>query len=232
LDVSVTIPSGLWIKGRGLEVELAGDLRVQQHANQPVVSGDLRAVRGHLVFLGRTFRVERGRVIFYGDEELNPSLDLVLSLRLEGYLIEVHFQGTLKKPELVLVSEPEMAEADIVSFLLFGRQLNELDSDQVSLLQRRVADAAASYGTAQLEARMSRQLGVDMVTIRRGQSSNALVIGKYLSRRALLRYEQTLEEETLMFLNLEYFLNRHLKLETLIGSRNRSGLEVTWTTEY
>lgn len=234
-DIDVLIPSGLWLRGRGLEVEMEGNLSVVQKDERPAIIGELRAVRGQYVFLGRVFQIETGRVTFYGGEEIDPSLDLILATRVEGATVRVLFTGTSQNPEIGFSSEPEMEEGDIIAFMLFGRPLDELDSDQMNLLQRRAADFAASYGTAQLEARLSRQLGVDMVTIRRGQSGNgasALVLGKYLSRRALLRYEQSLETTALFFVNLEYFLNRHLKIETMIGSRNQSGIEFNWTTEY
>lgn len=232
LDVALDIPGGLWIRGRGLEVELAGNLQVQQEEYYPVINGELRAVQGHLAMLGHLFRVVRGRVVFYGDLAVNPTLDLLLQASVEGHLIDVQFVGTLQKPEMTLQSQPEMAEGDIIAFLLFGRRLDELDNDQVNLLQRRAADLAASYGTAQLEARLSHQLGVDMVTVKRGNDGNALIIGKYLSRRALLRYEQTLENDLQLYLNLEYFLGRSLKLETLIGSNNQSGIGLSWEREY
>jgi autotransporter translocation and assembly factor TamB len=57
-------------------------------------------------------------------------------------------------------------------------------------------------------------------------------VGKYLSSRALLKYEQSLAERSSFLLNLEYFLSRHLKLETLLGQQTPSGVEFTWTDDY
>jgi len=235
LDVNLVIPSGLWIRGRGLDVELAGDLELVQKGPYPTVTGTLEALRGRLLFLGRTFFVERGTVIFYGEDEIDPSLDLLLTTHVESMLIRILFQGTAKKPEITLQSEPEMTEGDIMSVLLFGRTLDELSSDQTGFLQKRAADVAASLGTSQLEARLSRQLGVDMVTIGKGKGGNgktSLIVGKYLSRNVLLKYEQALEESSVFFINLEYFLTRHLKLETLIGRQSQSALEVNWSKDY
>ena len=107
----------------------------------------------------------------------------------------------------------------------YGAQLNE----------RRAADIATAFGMAQLEARIARQLGVDMVSIQRGSGEerrSSLVIGKYISRRALLKYEQALEEWGSFFINLEYFLTQQVKVETLIGRQSQSALEVNWTKEY
>ncbi|NIO29745.1 MAG: hypothetical protein GTO29_14460 [Candidatus Latescibacteria bacterium] len=234
-DVTIKIPSGLWIRGQGLGVELSGELRIVQKGSYPTLTGNLRAVRGHLVFIGRTFQMERGSVVFYGEDEVNPSLNIAMSSNVEGTLIRVAFRGTLQKPELVLTSEPEMTEGDIMSVLLFGKSLEELDHDQMNLLQRRASDIVTSFGLAQLESRLSRQLGVDMVSFRKGSRDDkrtSVIIGKYISRRALLKYEQVLEEQASFFVNLEYFLTRNFKIETLLGKQNQSGIEFDWSKEY
>jgi translocation and assembly module TamB len=236
LDVEVEIPSGLWIRGRGLEVELAGQLRVTQTGSMmPTITGSLHAVRGQLVFVGRVFSIERGQVVFYGGDEINPSLDLALSTRIDEMIFRILFKGTATKPELILSSEPEMTEGDIMAYLLFGRPIGELDSGQVAHLEGRVSDVASSYAIAQLQGRISSQLGVDMLTIRQGKATgqrSALVVGKYLSRRALLKYEQALESTTDFFVNLEYFVSRTLKVETLIGSQSQSAIEINWSRRF
>ena len=59
-----------------------------------------------------------------------------------------------------------------------------------------------------------------------------MVIGKYISPRVLLKYEQVLEDRTRFFVNLEYFLTRHFKVETLIGHQSQSAVELNWTKDY
>ncbi len=235
LNINVNIPSGLWIRGQGLNVELAGELDVVQKGEMPTVTGTLSAARGHLAFLGRTFDVDRGQAVFYGDDEVNPSLDLVLSSNVEGTLVRILVQGTVQKPEILLTSEPEMTEGDIMSTLLFGRPLDELNSDQAALVQRRASDIAAAFGAAQMEARIARQLGVDMVSIQWGsgpERRRSVTFGKYISRRVLLRYEQALEEWGSFFVNLEYFLTQSFRLETLMGRQSQSAIGVNWTKDY
>jgi translocation and assembly module TamB len=233
LDVAVVIPSGLWIRGRGLEVELAGELDVAQKGKTlPTITGRLNAVRGQLVFLGRIFRIEKGEVVFYGGDEIDPSVDLLLSARVGDVVIRILFTGTAQQPVLELTSDPEMTEGDIMAYLLFGRPLEELSSNQSEFLQSRAVDVAASYPLAKLEERLARSLGVDMMSIRRAEgtdSQSALVVGKYLTRRALFKYEQALESATSFFINLEYMLSRHFKLETLIGTQGKSGIEIGWS---
>lgn len=232
LDVTLDIPSGLWIRGQGLDVELAGNLTLTQRGASPVITGTLNAVRGQFLFMGRTFEVRQGRAVFYGDDHVSPTLDLELTTNVEGTVITVRMQGTAEDPEVTLTSEPSMPEGDIMSFLVFGKRLDELNSDQVGLVQQRAAETAATFGT-QLASRLSRQMGVDLLTLSRGRDGQStLTIGKYVTRRALLKYEQSLEESATFLIDLEYFLTQTLRLETFLGQQQQSGLEFNWTRDY
>jgi hypothetical protein len=217
LDVRVVIPGGLWIRGEGLDVELGGELEVRTE-QMLVIAGDLKALRGEYRLLGRVFEVEQGTVQFYGEDELNPALDLSLTTRVEGILFRVSLFGTVKEP----------------SYLVLGRSVDDLDQNQVGLLKSRATDIAAVFGTTQLEGELERRLGFDLVSIREGsgpEQGSALVLGKYLSPRILLKYEQQLGTEGSFLFNLEYLLTRAVRLETLAGEE-QSGIEVTWQRDY
>ena len=231
LDVAVHIPSGLHIIGRQMDLELDGDLDLHQKDEKPTVTGDLNTRSGSIVFLGRTFTVRRGRVVFYGDDELDPTLDVTLGVRVEQYDLQILITGTAHKPELDLASTPELSQGDIMSVLMFGRTSSELGDDQLSYLGQRAGDVLAAYAAAELTQDLASDLGMDILTVRTGTGDAAsLVVGKYLTSRALLKYEQVLHSGGEFFLNLEYSLTTHFKLNTRYGSES-SGLELNWTNE-
>lgn len=231
--IGISIPTGLRLMGQGLEVVLVGDLELRTSHGVHDVGGALAASRGFFRFLGRTFQVERGDVSFDDGEGTDPALDIALTTLLEGTLYRVAFGGTLLRPTLALSSEPEMPEGDIMAMLLFGRPLNELSSDQEGLVQERATDLVTAYGTAQLEARLSQQLKVDMINLKRGSGGDdALVIGKHLHQKVLLKYEQELDAWSSFLVNLEYFFSRHVKLETMISRHDQSAAAVNWSMEY
>jgi autotransporter translocation and assembly factor TamB len=237
LDVEIVVPRALWIRGRKLEVELSGRLRlVQEDRPAPTVIGELRAERGSLNFLGRNFQVEPGgEVSFYGDDEFDPSLNVSLSTRISSYRIIITLQGTVERPELILSSEPELSEGDIMSVLVFGETMDKLDGDQTQLVAQRAAAIAATYGSAELAAELAGPLGVDMLQINPAGSgqegASSVTVGKYLSPRTLLKYEQALDSGAGFFVTLQYLLTRTITLETLVGTR-QSGAQVNWIKDY
>ncbi len=234
VDVGVRFPGRFWLRGRGLDVELAGALQLALQEGVPTVVGELGPTGGVLVVLGRTFQVQEGRVVFYGQDEFDPTLDLSMTSTLDDVVVTVHMGGTVLEPSLELSSVPEMEEGDIMSLLLFGKRIDDLDTGQTALLESRALDLAQTFAAAQVERAITRELGVDLVRVRQSEDSGSasLVIGKYLSPKALLKYEQEILEGQGASLTLEYQLARRLKLATFLSRYFTSGAEVQWSVDY
>ena len=236
LDLTLTIPSGFWISGRNMEAELSGDLKAATgDDNLPSITGTLRANRGSITLLGRNFEVERGQVDFYGDYEPDPSLDLTMASNISSYTVRVLITGKSSDPRLKLTSEPDLPEGDIMSLILFGKPAGELNEGQMDMLGDRSRDVVAAYAAAELSQALSGQMGMDMVSVRSGSGSNqgsALVLGKYLNTKTLVKYEQGLSSEGGFLVNLEYSLNEIFKLISIYESSGRSSAGVTARKDY
>jgi translocation and assembly module TamB len=97
---------------------------------------------------GRRLRIERGRLAYDGPVD-NPSLDIV-AIR-EGLKVEpgVAVSGPAQAPVVDLVSEPEVGEADQLSWLVLGtsmadaRRAGDLPTLQAVADETRGALAAA-----------------------------------------------------------------------------------------
>ena len=236
IEIALHCPGDLWLRGHGLDVELAGDLSATVRDGLPRLGGQLKAVRGDLKFLGRVFNVDRGLITFYADEpHLDPQLDIVLSVRLNSILYRIEVTGRSQKPELILSSEPTMPEGDIISGLLFGKPMNDLDSGQTDLMEDRSREILASYGAAVLGTKMARQLGVDVITLKQPEKSDEasrLMVGKYLNPRVMVSYEQVLDDRSAFYVGLSYRLLRNLKVETTASQGAESGIELMWSKDY
>jgi len=232
--VIVDCPSSVHLRGRGLTLDLQGKLELE-YREEPVIVGELRAVRGTFRFLGRQFEVVRGIVSFYGDPETDPALDLTLETRISGTTYRVDITGDAAQPKLELSSDPQMSDGDIVASIVFGKPLDELDSGQENLLQARMLAVLAQYGAESVSGDVTRALGVDMMSYdetddRSGRSS--LTIGKYLNPRTLVKYEQIIDREIAYLLRLEYTLTHSIRVETAFGQGTASGVDLQWSIDY
>lgn len=235
LDVTITIPNSFRIESERLSLELEGTLRIRQQGDRPIITGELKPRKGRLAFMGRYFEIQRGSVFFYGGDEMNPSFDLTLKARVSEYDISIKLTGTALEPEIELTSNPARSESDIMSLLLFGRTMSDLDSSQSNLLQQRTSEILMVFGAIKLEGEMSKRLGVDMFTFQqstRDPNETALMVGKYINNKTMLKYEQGLENTANFLINLEYQLSRRFKVETFIDQKSETGLELNWSNEY
>jgi translocation and assembly module TamB len=216
-------------------VELAGDLSLVLNRGQPRVDGQLHAVRGTFSFLGSSFEVDRGVATFYGTESIDPDLDLMLSRRKGDVKAIVRVTGRTTAPAIALSSEPPMEEADVASYLLFGRASTDLDREQTGLLQSQASAALQLYAMPGLQRELGQRLGLDVVQVRQRDDATeqmSVVVGKYLSPRALLKYDQGLDRTDDFTIDLEYWLTRHLRVETTTSRQNQSGVILNWSADY
>jgi autotransporter translocation and assembly factor TamB len=236
LDVTITLPpSSFRVESEKLNLELEGTLHLGQDGDRPIITGELRPIQGRLTFMGRYFEIQRGSVFFYGGDEMNPSFDLTLTAHVSEYDIRIKLTGTALKPEIELTSNPARSESDIMSLLLFGQVMSDLNGSQANLLQQRTTEVLMVFGATKLESEMKKRLGVDMFTFQqstRVPNETALMVGKYLNRRTMLKYEQGLENTASFLINLEYHLTRRFTIETFIDQDSETGLEINWSNEY
>ncbi|HET9234101.1 MAG TPA: translocation/assembly module TamB domain-containing protein, partial [Candidatus Eisenbacteria bacterium] len=233
-DLEIDVPSGVWIRGRNLNVELGGDLRLRQERGHPTVVGTLEARQGTLLFLGRSFQLEHGKVQFFGEDENNPNLDIRLETKVSSTDVYVAMTGTAREPKVELTSSPSMSEADIMSLLVMGKTADDLDGDQADLVAQRAKAIAATYGAAEFEKKMAGPLGVDMITLNPGagpEGESSVIVGKYLNPKTLLKYEQALDSAAGFFVTLQYTLTETITLETIAGTW-QSGGEISWSKDY
>ncbi len=242
VDIGVRIPGAFSVRGRGLDLELAGELRLQQSHGLPGAVGELRVVRGTYSLLGRTCNLVRGVVTFFGDQSMRPRLDIQLSTQVAGTKIRVFLSGTTEKPEITLSSDPEMEQTDIVTLLAVGKTFDQVSDEESSLLRERATAVLLSVGAAALQENVSTQLGIDVVQYRSTGGAptgddaqgtrGSLAFGKYLSPRLLLSYSYALDRATDDLVSVEYFLRGDLRLETLYSAGGQTGLGFGWTREY
>jgi autotransporter translocation and assembly factor TamB len=249
LDLDVVLPGGLVVHGYGLNVDLEGQLKVTKGLDRdghpvPSLSGHVGVNEGNLKFMNRMFNFTESEILFLNQIPANPRLNVVLESEIAPYVVRIEIKGTGLAPEITLVSEPELQQADIMALLLFGQTSSDLDNDErgriqrestpAQQLQQNLAALAMVFGTSGVQNSVSSTLGVDMVEFGSGsEGDSTLMIGKYLRPRILVKYHQSLEKSGTYFMTLDYTINKFFKLVNTYGQGEEdSGLELKWTRRY
>lgn len=231
-QIRLRLGDSVRFKGFGLNGRLGGEVALNDVPLQPVTaSGELRVEEGVYRAYGQKLTIERGKLLFFGGAIDNPGLDIraLRHVAEQNVTAGILARGSLKAPQISLFSEPAMAEADALSFLLFGRPINQASSTQGQQLY----GAATSLGLAGgglLASQIGNRFGIKDVRVESGAGfgNGALVIRHYLTPSLYVSYGVGLFERFNTFV-MRYQLNRLWALEAETGIQ--SGADIIYTLE-
>jgi translocation and assembly module TamB len=161
LDLALSAPRGVAVRGRGLDAELGGDVHLRGPLTAPVATGGFDLVRGQFTLVGQPLRFSRGRIGFDGGPLLDPTLDLEARATAAGGTAILAVSGTVGAPRVELRGEPPMPQEEVLSRLLFGVGGGRLTPWQATRLGLAAASLAGT-GTSGpgVLARAGRGLGL------------------------------------------------------------------------
>ena len=186
LDIVLRSPNGhVWVRGRGLNVEMNVNARVRGTLASPQLTGTARVVRGDYDFAGKRFVFdERGTVTLSTDVN-RIRLDLRAVREDPALTAEVRVTGTAASPEIELTSTPQLPQDEILSQVLFGRSASQLSAFEAAQLASGVASLAGGGGFDVL-GNLREFAGLDRLSF--GGDASALTVagGRYLTDNVYL----------------------------------------------
>ncbi|NBJ10891.1 translocation/assembly module TamB domain-containing protein [Microvirga arsenatis] len=179
LDLTLTAQNRIFVRGRGINAELGGDLRLQGTTQDPIATGAFELRRGRFDLLGRRIEFVRGRLDFIGD--LTPSLDFLAETQAGDVTARIAVTGPASGPEFAFSSEPDLPQDEVLSRILFQRPSGGLSAGQALQLAQAVAQLSGGSGNDAFE-RLRRSLGVDSLDITVGAGGGPGVgVSRYIS---------------------------------------------------
>lgn len=217
------------LKASGLDTRITGSLLViEEPGKQTLATGELELRDGTYKAYGQDLRIERGRLFFAGGPIDNPGIDARASRKArDGTVAGLAIRGTLRAPETTLFSEPPMAQADALAYILLGHPLNQATAQEGSL----VTNAAASLGIKGgnlLMKQLAARFGLEEARIEtEGTFQEAsLVVGKYFSPRLYVEYGIGLFTRV-STLRVSYLLSKRWTVRAETGAENAGDIFYT-----
>ncbi len=238
MDLSVNIPRNAWVKGKGANVELRGDVKVdKKHSGPLIVTGNVNTVRGTYQIFGKLFRIEEGRVSFPGTPEIDPLLDITALYKVSNVDVFVNINGKVSQPKIELTSNPPMEETDIISYLVFGTSSDKLGTGERSSLDQVAAGVAGGIAARELKNLVGEQFSLDVITIGGGENGPQIELGKYLTDDLYIGYQRTSTQSSTTTpsatnnVSVEYRLFDFLTLESELGGE-QAGADIFFNFNY
>ncbi|MBE3027494.1 translocation/assembly module TamB domain-containing protein [Janthinobacterium sp. GW458P] len=236
IDLEFDLGNNFHLRGMGLDADLAGNVRARViNRAAPRVTGSIKVVTGQYAAYGQKLSIERGLIAFTGAYD-NPSLNiLAVRKRPEGEALSetnveagVEVRGTAQAPTAKLVSTPSVSDSDKLAWLILGHGAETAAGDEMALL---TTAAGALFGGSGggLQGKLANSLGLDEVGLSQAQGleSTVVTVGKRLSSRAYLTFEQGTSTATSL-VKLRYKLNRRITLQFQTGTNNALDVLYTW----
>ncbi len=235
LDLTVSAPRAVFVRGRGIDAELGGEVRLRGTPREPQLSGGFNLLRGEYELVGQTLRFSRGRLGFDGAAGLDPTLDLEARVTAAGSTAVLAVLGTASAPRIALRGEPELPEDEVLSRLLFGVAGGRLSGIQaVRLGMAAAALAGIEAGGQGLRALGEARsgLGLERLTIGTDQRGDMTVeAGRQIRERVYLGARQgTRAGETQGVLRIE--VSPRVRLEADVGASGGTRGGGAFETEY
>ena len=187
LDVNVSAPSRMFVRGRGLDAELGGSVRLTGPITgiQPV--GGFRLIRGRLSILGQRITFDEGTVSLVGD--LDPFLDFVARSSGSDITVFITVRGRVSDLDITFSSQPELPQDEVLARLIFNRGINELSAFQIAQLAAAAAELAGGSNNSLLGG-LRAATGLDDLDVVTDSEGNAAVrAGRYIQDNVYLGIE-------------------------------------------
>ncbi len=238
VDVEADLGDDFRLKGKGIDAQLAGAVRVRiLDRRPPRATGSIRVVSGTYAAYGQRLTIERGVLNFTGAYD-NPGLNiLAVRKRPEGEQLTetnveagVEVRGTALAPQAKLVSTPSVPDSEKLAWLVLGHGLADAGGNEMALLGTAAGALFGGSGSG-----IAGKLGLDELGFSQAQNggnakgleNTVVTVGKRLSSRAYLSFEQGAGSATSL-VKLRYKLNPRITLQLQTGTNNALDVLYTW----
>ncbi len=224
-DVRVRLGQKVTVAAQGFSGRVLGELRITERPQRPArASGELNVVDGKFSAYGQSLEIVKARLLYTGQAIGDPAIDARAERVVRDVTAGLRVTGRVSAPRTTLYSKPEMADGEILSYLVIGQPLTRASSADASAM----IGAAAALGLrgGNLVTRsLARSFGLDelQITGRPDEANLALNIGKYLSPRFYVGYGMGLMDRA-NTVRLRYLLAESWSIEAETGTRTGADL--------
>jgi translocation and assembly module TamB len=239
VDLEADLGDDFRLRGKGLDAYLAGAVHVRMADRRPPrVNGSIHVVSGTYAAYGQRLAIDRGVINFTGAYD-NPGLNiLAVRKRPEGTETSetnveagVEVRGTALAPQARLVSTPSVPDSEKLSWLVLGHGTQDMAGNEMGLLSTAAGALFGGKGGGSL----ANKVGLDELGVAQGKGNGnakglentVVTVGKKLSSRAYLSFEQGAGTATSL-VKLRYKLNPRITLQLQTGTNNALDVLYTW----
>ena len=217
---------GAELAAGGLEGKLTGRINFTTTAEGELRAyGRIETLNATYFAYGQRLQVDPGILIFDGALD-NPALQITAWRRNQAVEAGVQLSGTMLAPRVQIVSQPPVSEGERLSWLVLGRAPTDATKADLGLLQAAAGALLARGDSMPIDRKLAKTFGLDEISFRgTGEvQDRAIAVGKRLSDKVYVSYEQGLGTVTSSLVKLDYALSRRWSLRAETGTSSGWGV--------
>ena len=228
LDIQVIAPERIFVRGRGLDAELGGSLRLTGTTRDVVPQGRFDLIRGRLDILGKRLTLSEGLIRLQG--AFDPYVRFVASTTAADTTASIVIEGQASAPGLTFASSPELPQDEVLALILFGKEISMISPLQAVRLAAAVRTLTGVGGDG-VGGRIRKELTLDDLDVTTSEDgATEARAGKYLSEN--IYSEVTADTEGNSQINLNLSINRTVTARGRLSSDGETGLGIFIEKDY
>lgn len=228
LDLTINAPNRIFVRGRGLDAELGGNLRLAGTSDAVAPDGFFELIRGRIDILGQRLTMTEGRITLQGS--LDPYLRFVATTDAGDVAVQVIVEGFASAPEVRFASDPDLPQEEVVSRLIFGRGLDNISPFQAAQMASAVATLSGN-SRGDVVGKLRGAIGLSDLDVTQTEDGGTEVsAGAYISDKVYT--EVTADSEGKQRINLNFDLSDSITIKGGASNDGSSGVGVFFERDY
>jgi len=219
-------PNQIFVRGRGLDAELGGRIRLLGTLSNLSPQGKFTLRRGRLSILSQRLDLVEGDISLEGD--LDPMLNFLATTSSSDIQAFIRLSGSASKLQVSFSSNPELPEDEVLAHIIFGRNITDLSPAQIARLASLAAELTGGNRPSLING-LRANTGLDDIDLVQDSDGNAAVkAGKYVSDNVYLGVQAGRETEATINLDI----TDELTARGAVNSRGESSLGIFFEKDY
>jgi translocation and assembly module TamB len=228
LDIQINAPNRIFVRGRGLDAELGGSVRITGPVTSVQPVGSFELIRGRLGILGQRIDFDEGTLTLVGD--LDPFVNLVARTSGQDITVIITVTGRISELDISFSSQPELPEDEVLARLIFNRGIGDLSPLQIAQLAAAAAELAGGGDTTLLGS-LREATGLDDIDIVTDTEGNVAVrAGRYIQENVYLGVEAGAQGTARATINLD--ITDEIRARGSLGTDGDSSLGIFFERDY
>ncbi len=227
-DVTVSAPNRVYVRGRGVDAELGGSLKIGGTTRNFKPVGQFNLIRGRINILARRIELDEGNIRLNGTTD--PELFLLARTVTDDVEATVTLEGPASKPILAFSSVPELPDDEVLARLVFDRSLSNLSALQVAQLAAAVGELSGRTGPS-FFSQLRDATGLDDLDFETdNQGKTTVRVGKYIQENIYSSIEADNQGSSRATVNLD--INENFKAKGTLDNQGNTSFGIFFEKDY